>query len=638
MALRLRRGTDAQRLLITPLEGELIYTTDTQEIYVGDGVTAGGIRVTGLVPENIEDLQNVSSSVPGDNDVLIWSAIDAQWVPIPLDTIAPGSTLASMADVDITDPVDNQILSYDSATSSWTNTAIVTTDIKGSVFADDSTLVVDGLTGQIHADAIFTRNNSIDLFPATGGTNTLKVVSDGDRSILRLTREQDTALGVNDQSGAILFEKVENGTPEVNSVIFSRETGLFFGNDSDGLLNNERFYFVWQNGQFGIGTGAPTAKLDVAGDANIQGTITAASFNGSVVADDSTTIIDGLTGTVSTSRIQTVANQVDIIPDVVGISNEVSVISDAERSILRLVREDDFLVNENDQTGAIFFEKNDSEGNLVNSVIFGRENGLYFGNDSTGNLQKESSYFVWRNGNLGVGLGAPIAKLDVAGDANIRGDLTANAIKGTFVGDDSTIIIDGLTGTITADIINANNIYTDIATNKIEVLPSTTGDNEIRVISNDDRSILRLTRSSAADLTGNTSAQYGSIFFERDDANGPLVTSVILGRENGILFGNASDGNLTTGDKYFVWQDGKLGVGQGTPVWELDVAGDIKATKSIIPGVYADATARDADITAPTEGMMVFLQDTQKMTAYVSDTGLAAGGVANATAGWYNMY
>jgi cytoskeletal protein CcmA (bactofilin family) len=45
MALRLRRGTDQQRQLITPLEGELIYTTDTKRLYIGDGTTAGGIAV-----------------------------------------------------------------------------------------------------------------------------------------------------------------------------------------------------------------------------------------------------------------------------------------------------------------------------------------------------------------------------------------------------------------------------------------------------------------------------------------------------------------------------------------------------------------------------------------------------------------
>ncbi|NDG29662.1 hypothetical protein EB118_06160 [bacterium] len=45
MALRLRRGTNAERLGITPAEGELIYTTDTQILFVGNGNTAGGIAV-----------------------------------------------------------------------------------------------------------------------------------------------------------------------------------------------------------------------------------------------------------------------------------------------------------------------------------------------------------------------------------------------------------------------------------------------------------------------------------------------------------------------------------------------------------------------------------------------------------------
>jgi NifU-like protein involved in Fe-S cluster formation len=42
MALILRRGTDADRQNFTPAEGELIYTTDSKLLYVGDGVTQGG--------------------------------------------------------------------------------------------------------------------------------------------------------------------------------------------------------------------------------------------------------------------------------------------------------------------------------------------------------------------------------------------------------------------------------------------------------------------------------------------------------------------------------------------------------------------------------------------------------------------
>ena len=45
MPLRLRRGTNAERTTITPIEGELLYTTDTKNLYVGDGTTVGGNRL-----------------------------------------------------------------------------------------------------------------------------------------------------------------------------------------------------------------------------------------------------------------------------------------------------------------------------------------------------------------------------------------------------------------------------------------------------------------------------------------------------------------------------------------------------------------------------------------------------------------
>jgi hypothetical protein len=45
MSLRIRRGTDAQRLTLTFDQGEVVYTTDTKKVYIGDGVTAGGTNI-----------------------------------------------------------------------------------------------------------------------------------------------------------------------------------------------------------------------------------------------------------------------------------------------------------------------------------------------------------------------------------------------------------------------------------------------------------------------------------------------------------------------------------------------------------------------------------------------------------------
>ena len=47
MPLQFRRGDDADRTSITPLSGEPLWIEDTQELYVGDGSTAGGVLITG---------------------------------------------------------------------------------------------------------------------------------------------------------------------------------------------------------------------------------------------------------------------------------------------------------------------------------------------------------------------------------------------------------------------------------------------------------------------------------------------------------------------------------------------------------------------------------------------------------------
>lgn len=42
MALRIRRGTDAQRSGVVFESGELVWTTDGEQLWIGDGITAGG--------------------------------------------------------------------------------------------------------------------------------------------------------------------------------------------------------------------------------------------------------------------------------------------------------------------------------------------------------------------------------------------------------------------------------------------------------------------------------------------------------------------------------------------------------------------------------------------------------------------
>jgi hypothetical protein len=45
--IQIRRGVEAQRSAVTPDVGEPIFTTDTLQLFIGDGATAGGLFVGG---------------------------------------------------------------------------------------------------------------------------------------------------------------------------------------------------------------------------------------------------------------------------------------------------------------------------------------------------------------------------------------------------------------------------------------------------------------------------------------------------------------------------------------------------------------------------------------------------------------
>ena len=93
MALRLRRGTDAERQLITPAQGELIYTTDTKSLYIGDGTTAGGIVVQGGGgggASTLNDLTDVTIGSVSDGQILNYDSSASAWVPSNLASISFG--------------------------------------------------------------------------------------------------------------------------------------------------------------------------------------------------------------------------------------------------------------------------------------------------------------------------------------------------------------------------------------------------------------------------------------------------------------------------------------------------------------------------------------------------------------------
>jgi hypothetical protein len=179
--LRLKRGTKTA-LQTTPgyipAEGELVYTTDSKEVFVGDGNTTGGIPVS-VSTQNLEDLGNVQAlaaqkdqilvyngsnwaatdnpqldlrgNIYADDSTLLVDAINGQIVgPVNTSSIISSGNIVGDLVGDVTGSVTGSVVGDTTGTHYGDVVGSVTGDLVGSVFADDSTQLLDAITGTVN--------------------------------------------------------------------------------------------------------------------------------------------------------------------------------------------------------------------------------------------------------------------------------------------------------------------------------------------------------------------------------------------------------------------------------------------------------------------------------------------------------
>ena len=228
MALRIRRGTEAERQLLTgqdPAIGEPIFVTDTNKLYIGKSGTTGGQIIN--PDQALNDLSNVNCPTPTNGQALVFNTATNKWINGSVQTI---NSIGDIADVDITTaaPTTNQVLKWNgtkfipandvdtqialasasiddlgdvstSGSDAPTNGQVLTWNasasqfkpsnptfnqtgtfdgtfegtMKGTLVGDDSTILVDGITNTIKLDngQIFFDGVQIKLL---AGNNNLK--------------------------------------------------------------------------------------------------------------------------------------------------------------------------------------------------------------------------------------------------------------------------------------------------------------------------------------------------------------------------------------------------------------------------------------------------------------------------------
>lgn len=307
MALKLRRGTDAERTAVTPAVGELVYTTDTKKVYVGDGSTVGGNIVSGqndivddTTPQLGGPLDLNGNNIVGTGNINITGTITATG-NINLGDNAGGDVI-NVGGVIGSNLVPDEHDFRDLGTSSihwkeaWigqlnVSSQITAERIEANIIASDSTVVFDASTGLISASQVsgtFTGNvvgtltgnvtgvldgdmtgsvygddstllidgiNSTVVAPTINSneinTPSLFVEGSSTNGVIRIGNNNGgAALGDQDNLGRILFG--EDDITPYWTVGVTKDYYTMFPNPT-GTPDYTKFAQVWKNGKFQIG-------------------------------------------------------------------------------------------------------------------------------------------------------------------------------------------------------------------------------------------------------------------------------------------------------------------------------------------------------------------------------------------------
>lgn len=146
------------------------------------------------------------------------------------------------------------------------------------------------------------------------------------------------------------------------------------------------------------------------------------NFKGSLIAVNSTTIIDGDTGfanfdTIALSSLSPNFNRIEMSSELNETSLEFAIRSNDARSVLKLSKQSESdLSTSSEAYGSIFFERVDINGPLTTGIMAGTGESIVLAVDPTGQFSSNSNFVVFRNDNLGIGTQDPQNTLDVKGE------------------------------------------------------------------------------------------------------------------------------------------------------------------------------------------------------------------------------
>lgn len=213
-SLRVRQGTESERLLIIPATGEPIWVTDTKKFYIGDGTTIGGIFMS---PVSVTGSGNVIvNTVSGVSTVFVSGLSTSGHTHISSNITDFNSTVSGLIPVKNILAGTNIGISNTSGifTISVTGISVSGGGVSGSGYSPFTTGTLDtailptitssNVNNELHSTIINGYNNSISNVGAAGTFDQCSIINGNNNQIY------------NNQGGNVRYCTIDNG--EANEI------------------------------------------------------------------------------------------------------------------------------------------------------------------------------------------------------------------------------------------------------------------------------------------------------------------------------------------------------------------------------------------------------------------------------------
>ena len=348
MSLQIRRGTEAQRAGITFDLGEIVYTTDSKKLYVGDGGTAGGINIlssaagTGLHWDTVTNTLNFNGDLSGYTTDNIAEGTVRQYFTKSRAQDAVAEIFTAVGSPTITGTVTSTAAPHTITVNSNAGLValepFIVTGTGGNGLTTGTYYIVNPAAGSNQitvANSLFNAQSGVPITVTTGGLTTTQFSAGGGDANITFTYDSTA------KTMTANVSSLAAGIPNINadhSPLLGGTLGLnSYSIQGTGNINIQgnitNSGTISSTTGLGANLGLNSHSITGNGDININGSITASSVNGLNLNSNNNSINIG-SATINTI-VNAYSNNISFTTsDVNGSDNQVTTYIHASRGTL----------------------------------------------------------------------------------------------------------------------------------------------------------------------------------------------------------------------------------------------------------------------------------------------------------------